>query len=139
MTACLDDSEPHLADGRKRVSARPARSALLARIAPNVSTAQLRKPADIDRQQQRMKQQHRRETSEIGVCDESHIARDGEPAQRAHRTHAECAKHETGSAKAYCVDDGEVAHAIVLLAELSSANAWGVLTLALAARVARND
>src|SRR6266436_3528154 len=103
----------------------PALPARLGRIASNVSTAQLRQPADIDRQQQRMKQQHWREPSEIAVCDESHIARDRYPTQCVHRTHAECRKHEAGSAKAYSVNDRQVAHPIFLLAELNSARCIG--------------
>src|SRR5262245_5919044 len=119
-TVCIDVSEPRSADGRKREALTPP--ALLGRIASNMSTAQLRQPADIDRQQQRMQQLNRRDASEIGVGDESHIAGDRQPTQCAHRTHAECGKHQAGGGKAYSVDNRQVAHPIFLLAELSSMN-----------------
>src|SRR5262245_54247850 len=126
-TVCIDVSEPHSADGRKRGALTPP--ALLGRTASGMSTAQLRQPADIDRQQQRMKQQHRRETSEIAVCYESHIARDRHPTQCAHRAHAECRQHEAGGAKAYSVDDRQLAHPIFLLAELKPGRRTGRFTL----------
>src|SRR5262249_11357902 len=56
---------------------------------------------------------HRRETSEIAVRNESHVAGDRHPTQRAHRPHAECRKHEAGSAEAYAIDARQAAHPFV--------------------------
>src|SRR5215475_9453376 len=76
-----------------------------------------------------MKQQDRRDTVEIGVCYESHIAGDRHPTQRAHRAHAERGKHEAGGGEAYSVDDRHVAHPIFLLAAPNSPRRWRAFIL----------
>ena len=84
-------------------------------IGSQVAAVQLRQSVDIDRQQQRMKQQNRCKLPEIAVGDEGHVACDRDPTQAVHRAHAECREHEAGGAEAYSVDDRQVAHPISFL------------------------
>src|SRR6266576_258039 len=96
-------------------------AAFFAWLASRLTTAQLREPAGVDRQQQRMKKQHGREVSEIGICDEGQIAGERHPTQRGHGTHAECSKHERGGDKTDSVEDRQVPHPAVLSVALDSA------------------
>ena len=78
-------------------------------------------PAGVDRQQQRVKKQHGREVSEIGICDEGQITGERHPTQCGHGTHAECRKHERGGDKTDSVDDRQVPHPAFLSVALDSA------------------
>jgi hypothetical protein len=85
-------------------------AAFFAWPASRLTTAQLCQPAGVDWQQQRMKKQHGREVSEIGIGDEGQITGERHPTQRGHGTHAECRKHERGGDKTDSVDDRQVPH-----------------------------
>ena len=59
----------------------------------------LHKPECVDRQQNKVKRQHRRNSSEIAVQNKCHIARNRERSERNQSLHAESGQHQTGCYK----------------------------------------
>src|ERR1044071_6568119 len=75
-----------------------------------------------------MKQQHRCKVSEIAVSNEGHVARDRDPTQGVHGAHAECRQDEPSGAKAYAIDDRQVAHPISFRLDGNLRDAWAIST-----------